>query len=205
MKIKSSAVFQALQLSMLTQGTGYSRPYFYTPNPVEIDSSALEVMTDLRYVPAATSEVQVSVTAATQKMIARGVRLLLVIDDADNVIGLITARDLDGDRIKEAVDSKGLPLEKLKVGDIMTSEIEVLPLEAVLHARVGDIVETLKHSGRQHALVVDEEPFTQKPMVRGVFSASQIARQLSIISSAQQDLTQTFSQIDQAISQHLAA
>lgn len=204
MKMKSSAVFQALTLTMLKPGTGFSRPYFYTPNPVEIDSSALEVMTDLRYVPAATSQQEVSVAAATQKMIARGVRLLLVVDGADNVIGLITARDLEGDRIREAVSIKGSPLEELKVRDIMTSEIEVLPLEAVLHARVGDIVETLKHSGRQHALVVDEEPFTQRPMIRGVFSASQIARQLSIISSVQQDLTQTFAQIDQAISQHMA-
>lgn len=205
MKIKSKAVFQALQLSMLAPGTGYSKPYFYTPNPVDVDSSALEVMTDLRYVPAATSGMQVNVTTATQKMVARGVRLLLIVDGSDNVIGLITARDLEGDRIRDAMDSKGLSMDQLKVGDIMTSEVEVLPLEAVLHARVGDIVETLKHSGRQHALVVDEEPFTQKPMIRGVFSASQIARQLSIIPSAQQDLTQTFAQIDQAINQHLTA
>lgn len=203
MKIRSEAIFEPLALSMLTPGTGFSRPYFYTPNPVEIDSSALEVMTDLRYVPAATSQAHVSVATATQKMIARGVRLLLVVDSADDVIGLITARDLDGDRIKEATASTGLSVDELKVGDIMTSEIEVLPLEAVLYARVGDIVETLKYSGRQHALVVDEEPFTAKPMIRGVFSASQIARQLSIVSE-QQDLTQTFTQIDQAIRQRQA-
>ena len=204
MKIKSDAVFNPLLLSLLEPGTGFSRPYFYSPNPVQISSSAVEVMTDLRFVPAATTQVEVSVAMASQKMIARGVRLLLVVDSADDVIGLITARDLDGSRIQEASKSTGLSPDALKVGQIMTSDIEVMPLEAVLHARVGDVVETLKHSGRQHALVVDTEPFTDKPMIRGVFSASQIGRQLGII-SGQNDLAQTFAQIDQAIREHQAA
>lgn len=203
MKINSNAVFEPLQLTLLQPGTGFSRPYFYSPNPVQITSSAMEVMTDLRFVPAATTQVEVSVLAATQKMIARGVRLLLVVDAEDDLVGLITARDLDGRRIKSATDSTGLSLEDLKVGDIMTREIEVMPLQAVLHARVGHIVETLKHSGRQHALVVDQEPFTDKSMIRGIFSASQIGRQLGIIAGPN-DLEQTFAQIDQTIGQRQA-
>lgn len=203
MTINSNAVFEPLQLSLLQPGTGFSRPYFYSPNPVQITSSAIEVLTDLRFVPAATTLADVSVTTATQKMIARGVRLLLVTDAADDVVGLITARDLEGPRIKAATDATGRRAEELKVGDVMTSDIEVLPLEAVLHAHVGDIIETLKHSGRQHALVVDQEPFTDKPMVRGVFSASQIGRQLGIISE-QNDLEQTFAQIEKAIGQRPA-
>lgn len=203
MKINSNAVFEPLQLTLLQPGTGFSRPYFYSPNPVQITSSAMEVMTDLRFVPAATTQVEISVLAATQKMIARGVRLLLVVDAEDDLVGLITARDLDGRRIKAATDSTGLSLEDLKVGDIMTREIEVMPLQAVLHARVGNIVETLKHSGRQHALVVDQEPFTDKSMIRGIFSASQIGRQLGIIAGPN-DLEQTFAQIDQTIGQRQA-
>lgn len=204
MTINSNAVFEPLQLSLLQPGTGFSRPYFYSPNPVQITSSAIEVLTDLRFVPAATTQADVSVTTATQKMIARGVRLLLVTDAADDVIGLVTARDLEGPRIKAATAATGRRAEELKVGDVMTSDIEVLPLEAVLHAHVGDIIETLKHSGRQHALVVDQEPFTDKPMVRGVFSASQIGRQLGII-SGQNDLEQTFAQIEKAIGQRPAS
>lgn len=200
----SNTVFQPLTLSLLAPGTGFSKPYFYTPNPVEVDASAMEVMTDLRFVPAATSPSDMTVAAARQKMIARGVRLLLVVDANGDVMGLITARDLDGSRVQEAIRASGQSVNELKVGDVMTQEVEVLQLEAVLYARVGDIVATLKHSGRQHALVADEDPFTQKTMVRGVFSASQIARQLGII-SGQNDLSETFSQIDQAIQQRLSA
>jgi CBS domain-containing protein len=204
MNTKTNATFQPLALSTLKKGTGFSTPYFYSPNPVGISSSALEVMTDLRFVPAATTQTDITVSAASQKMIARGVRLLLVVDRDNDVIGLITARDLDGSRMEDASQSHGLSFEELKVGHVMTSDIEVLPLQAVLHARVGDIVETLKDSGRQHALVLDEEPFTNKPMIRGVFSASQIARQLGII-SGQNDLAQTFSQIEQTITSRQAS
>ena len=198
MQSLSDTVFEPQTLSMLKPGTGFLRPYFYSPSPVEITSYALEVMTDLQFVPAATTQAEVSVASASQKMIARGVRQLLVVDSAGDVIGLITARDLAGQRIEEALQSTGRRLEDLKVGDVMTREVEVMSLESVLHARVGDIIATLKHSGRQHALVLDEAPFTGKSMIRGIFSASQIARQLGIISE-QHDLTQTFAQIDQTI------
>lgn len=199
----SNAVFQPLMLSLLAPGTGFSKPYFYTPNPVAVEASAMEVMTDLRFVPAATSHRDMTVAAARQKMIARGVRLLLVVDVSGDVIGLITARDLEGSRVQDALLVSGLSVNELKVGDVMTSDVEVLQLEAVLHARVGDIVATLKHSGRQHALVADEDPFTQKTMVRGVFSASQIARQLGIV-AGQNDLSETFAHLDQAIQQRVA-
>jgi CBS domain-containing protein len=195
--------FKPLPLSMLKAGTGFSKPYFYSPNPVVITSSAIEVMTDLRFVPAETTQTAVGVAAASQKMIARGVRLLLVVDSADDVVGLITARDLEGQRIQQAMDATGLRYAELKVSDIMTQDIEVMPLEMMVHARVGDIVETLRHSGRQHALIVDEEPFTGKTMIRGIFSASQIGRQLGII-SGQHDLSHTFTQIDEAISDRKA-
>ena len=199
----SNSVFKPLLLTQLAPGTGFSRPYFYTPNPVEINASAMEVMTDLRFVPAATSHNDMTVAAARQKMIARGVRLLLVVDANKDVVGLITARDLDGARVLAAVRKSGLSVNELKVADVTTSEVEVLRLEAVLHARVGDILATLKHSGRQHALVADEDPFTQKTMIRGVFSASQIARQLGIVTD-QNDLSETFAHIDQAIQQRVS-
>lgn len=93
--IRSKPVFEPLSLSMLAPGTGFSRPYFHSPSPVQITSSAIEVMTDLRFVPAATTRADVTVSMASQKMIARAVRLLLVVDAGGDVIGLITARDLD--------------------------------------------------------------------------------------------------------------
>ncbi len=175
---EQDTAFRALKLTALAAGTGFERPYFHTFNPVRSQSYALEVMTDLRFVPAGTIRSDIDVEAATQKMIARGVRLLLVIDREESVVGLVTSRDLLGERPERAVQQSGRTYHELTVAEIMTpaDEVEVLPLEEVLFARVGDIVETLKHSGRQHALVAESEPVTGRPMIRGIFSASQIAR-----------------------------
>lgn len=192
--------FSPLPLSNLMPQTGYCRPYFHAPNLVKVTSSALEVMTDLRYVPAAVIQDGVDVETATQKMIARGVRALLVVDGADDVVGIITARDLIGDRLLRVHHQTGKTVSDIKVADIMTGrdQIEVLPLDSVLHAHVGDIVETLKYSGRQHALVVEVDPYTEKASIRGLFSSSQIARQLGI-GLQTHELSHTFEQIDHAI------
>ncbi len=192
--------YTPLALFTLKPSTGYARPYYHTPSPAKVSASAMEVMTDLHYVQAGTIQANVDLESASHKMIARGVRALLVINDEENVIGIITARDLMGERPAEAIRSLGIGYGDLRVRDIMTGEddIEVLSLNDVLHAHVGDIVETLKHSGRQHALVIEDDPITEKPMIRGIFSASQIARQLGIPLQTS-ELSQTFAEIDHAI------
>ena len=74
----------------------------------------------------------------------------------------------------------------------------MLSLDEVLLARVGDVVETLKSSGRQHALVVEHNSASSRQMVRGIFSASQISRQLGIPADGV-ELLQTFAALDQAL------
>ncbi len=54
--------------------------------------------------------------------------------------------------------------------------LEVMTWFDVERSRVGDIIESLKRVGRQHALVVDGEPEAQT--IRGIFSSTQIARQV---------------------------
>ena len=75
--------------------------------------------------------------------------------------------------------------------------VELMDLTDVLRADVGQIVETLKESGRQHALVVDAD-INGRQMVRGVFSASQIARQLGIPLHTT-EVARTFAEIEAAV------
>ena len=191
--------FAPLALSTLRSHTGYTKPHFFSPNPVKVSSPALEVMTDLRFVPASTVHPEVDVMSATQIMIAHGVRLLLVVDAMDDVIGLITSRDLL-DETYDVMGSSTVNFGKIKVSHVMTvaDHIGVIPLEAVLHAHVGDIIETLKQSARQHAVVVEEETSTGKAAIRGIFSAAQIARQLGIVLQ-KHNLFHTFAEIDRAV------
>lgn len=197
----SNRNFRPLTLTRLQPGTGFSGSLYETNDLVSVSAYALEVMTDLHFVPASTTSADEAIDDALQHMIARGVRMLLVADDAGALTGLVTARDIDGLRPGTVMAAHNIPRERVSVGSIMTpaEQVEVMPLDEVLHATVGDIVVTLKDSGRQHALVVEEDAASGRPMIRGIFSAAQIARQLGI-GTGTCELSQTFCDLEKAIS-----
>jgi len=71
---------------------------------------------------------------------------------------------------------------------------DILALAEVERARVGHVLETLRLAGRQHLLVTDAQS-----MVRGIFSVSQIARQLGVTLPAGSEVARTFSEIEAAL------
>src|SRR3569623_1952822 len=136
------------------------RAGYATPAPqirrVSVDSPAVEVMTDLQRVVPITVTAEVSIELANQRMMASGARLLLVIDDNKWSLGLITASDILGEKPLQNLRRRGGTFGDILVQDIMTPQehLDVLRYADVLHARVGDLIETLKHIGRQHALLL---------------------------------------------------
>ena len=163
---------------------------------VRNDSPALEVMTDLRRIPAATIDPEAPVDAANRFMIRRAVRLLLVSDDERKVLGLITANDILGEKPVQFARERGTKRQEIRVRDVMTprEQLEVLHYEDLIHAEVGHIVATLQRAGRQHALVADMAGDGKTRAVRGIFSTSQIARQLGVAINTT-EVAQTFAEI----------
>jgi len=188
--------FDPLPIRELGAGAGFRRPTQAEASRVTRDSPALDVMTDLARVSPATIRPQAPLAGANQFMITRGVRLLLVVDERDVILGLITATDLLGERPMQAATERGLRRDELSVADVMTpaAQIEVIVLADVEASRVGHVLETLRRLGRQHALVVD-----RGNTVRGIFSISQIARQLGLALPAGGSVARTFSEIEAAL------
>ena len=91
--------FIALLIRELGPGAGFWRPRQALASRVTSGSPALEVMTDLRRASPATIRPQAPIDAANQFMIARGVRLLLVADDRETVLGVITATEILGEKV----------------------------------------------------------------------------------------------------------
>ena len=174
---------------------------FQLPAPpgerVRLDSPALKVMTDLCKVPAATIDADAPLDAANRFMIRRGVRLLLVADDRRQVLGLITSTDILGERPVTFAVERGVKRQNILVHDIMTprERLEVLWYAELPGAEVGHVVATLKAAGRQHALVAESGPDGAGQTVRGIFSLSQIARQLGI-TIASTEVARTFAEIE---------
>lgn len=115
-------------------------------------------------------------------MIKRGIRILLVCDADDNIIGLLTSRDIAGDKPHRILAKAGGVREDLRVSDVMTlrPKLELLSMEDLQRAWVGDLIATLRQVDRQHALVLDRDPETGKPAVRGIFSLPQISLRLGL-------------------------
>jgi CBS domain-containing protein len=194
------ALYKPLPMTRMQAGVAVQPPGAYAPKPVRADSPAIEAMTDFRHVAAATIRATATVARANELMIARGVRLLLVVD-ADRVVeGLITARDTMGEKPINLMRERGVVHGELTVADLMIprADIDVIDIGVVLRAEVGHVIATLKEAGRQHALVVDRDQVTREEIVRGVYSATQIGRQLGVPLLAF-ELARTFAEIEAAL------
>ena len=202
--------YPALPIRELGDGAGYRRPIQSQAVRVDLESPALEAMTDLTRASPATIRPQAPIGGANQFMITRGVRLLLVVDDRETVLGLLSATDILGERGMQASIERHTRRDDLSVADLMTpaGDVEVLALADVQGARVGHVLETLRRAGRQHALVVDDDVIPargplgrplRRAMVRGIFSLSQIARQLGVAVQTSGEVARTFAEIEAAL------
>ena len=186
--------YAPLTHSPLARGARVAQPP--SPGRVTLDDPAFSVMTDLREVLAATVAPEESIDDANARMIRRGVRLLFVLDPQGAVTGVITATDLLGEKPVRFMRERGVTHAEIQVADIMTpaSMIEALALVDVSQMRVGHIVATLNAVRRQH-LMVSEDGGRR---IRGLFSASQVARQLGVQLQTF-EVAQTFADIGAAL------
>jgi CBS-domain-containing membrane protein len=189
--------YAPLPFQLLRAGSSYAQPTQSVPERVSLEDPALQVMTDLKEVTAVIVLSGDPLDEAHRRMIQRGVRLLLVIDQNRQVVGVITAADILGEKPMQVIAQRGIRREELLVRDVMTAQalLEVLDLETVRSSRVGHIVATLRHSGRQHAMVVERDPHGRQT-VCGLFSATQIARQLGVALATTGEIARTFSEIE---------
>jgi CBS domain-containing protein len=186
--------YAPLTLAPLASGAQIAHPN--APGRVTLDDPAFSVMTDLREVSAATTAPEEPIDSAHAVMIRRGVRLLFVLDGPSGVVGILTATDLLGVKPMQFMQSRGVTHADVQVRDIMTpaARLDAVALLDVAQMRVGHVVATLKAVRRQH-LTVAEDAGTR---VRGLFSASQVARQLGMELQTF-EVAQTFADIEAAL------
>jgi len=191
-------VYRSLSPRPLKSGAACQKPNSYIP--VRLSTPAIEVMTDFQVVSPVTIGPDESLGQATNAMISRGVRLLFVVGADDEIIGLITARDTTGERPIKLIRDRGGKHSDLRVEDVMTrhENIEALTIADVLNAEVGHILQTLKHIGRQHAIVVEADPNSGAELVRGIFSATNIGRRLGVPIQTF-EVARTFAEIEAAL------
>lgn len=151
------------------------------PDHVVFESSALEVMTDLRSTHIAVIAPDMTIEWANEYMMLRGVRLLFVMSQHRLLEGIITATDILGEKPLRFIQERCVKHCDILVSDIMTpvNKLEAIPIEEVKHAKVGNVVASLRESGRLHTLVTENRT-GDLPIICGIFSLTQIEKQLGV-------------------------
>jgi CBS domain containing-hemolysin-like protein len=170
--------FEPLQFHSMPIGVGYARPEQQYPDGLDLTGPALSAMTDLRRITALTVERTNTLAATRERMQKLGVRMLLVTGATGAVMGIVTATDLDSDRPGKIAAKTGERPEELLVQDIMTlrGRIEVLTLQDVGRASIGQVLASLLEAGRRHALVHDGA----NNEICGIFSLTRLCGQVGL-------------------------
>ncbi|MPV85617.1 CBS domain-containing protein [Ostreibacterium oceani] len=138
-----------------------------------LSSSALDIFTDFtRYRPIMI-ESNASLDEAQTLMEKSHTTLRLVVNEQEELVGLISRADLSGTLVMQQVN-RGLKRDEIRVSDLMESRknCKAISYEELAQASVSDVIDALSAEGKHHCLVIDKP----NGLIRGVISASEIAK-----------------------------
>lgn len=149
------------------------------PELVHLDDPALDAMIDFKQIKAITVKTTAPLRHARLEMQACNVHMLLVLNNDDQVAGVITSEDILGNKPIQLSQGMSIARYDIEVRMVMQPCVDVLALSyhEVTQSEIGHIVQTMKDQ-RQHYALVTESLENQPPVVRGLFSLSNIGRQL---------------------------
>ncbi|MHC4221083.1 MAG: CBS domain-containing protein [Planctomycetota bacterium] len=173
--------YQSLPNNLLSSGVLIADHRSGKSMKVTLEDAAFSVITDFSHIKPFSTTSGANIDEINSKMIACGVRLLFVAEHDEVLLGLVTYNDIFGEKPLQYIKEQGGRREEILARDIMTpvGQLEAVQLTDILTARVGDIVETIKTTGRQHLLVCEDQP-DDTHAIKGLFSSTQIEKRLGI-------------------------
>lgn len=163
----------------LQPNSGYARP----PEPplvIHLDDPALDIMINFEKTNANTTEAKTPIDEALKKMRASDVHVLLVIDNKEKIIGIISSEAILGQEPMRLMQTMAMPREKITVKMLMIPQGKITTFDAyeLRHAKVGHIIYTLQELKQHYALIVNVAPKTKKHTICGLFSSHYMSNQL---------------------------
>lgn len=161
-----------------------TKPLALEPPQVASDPATL-AMTDFQEYDVVTVHKSRPIDGALQDMMYRGVRALFVTDDSNNVTGLVSSYDIQGEKPLRFLQSAARAHDIQGRNDILTahimtplSDLRVLSIEEINNATLGDLVNSFEEFCLTHIVVVDKPRDTWR--IRGIVSAARLQRILGI-------------------------
>lgn len=151
------------------------------PELVHLDDPALSVMTDFTITPPHIILPTDNMDHAISEMEVSGVHLLLVINEEGHFQGIISSEDVWGEKPIKLIQERRVPRDQVLVRAIMVpySQITAVDYAVVKSMKVGHMVKTLSDHKQHYALAVTPNAaHPELQLIRGIFTASQISKQL---------------------------
>jgi CBS domain-containing protein len=148
---------------------------------ITLDSPAITIFTDFKSRPVETIHPETSLPNGMIEMKASKVKSLIVVNDEGEILGLVSLKDIQGLKTGRMAQYHSLSPAELTIAHVMTPahKLETIEFKFLANARVGHIAKIIHEHDLQHLLVVDHDEIGA-PKVRGIFSATRLARQLGI-------------------------
>lgn len=153
------------------------------PELVHMDDSALSVMTDFTLTPPHTIRPDDTMDRAIHEMEVSGAHLLLVINEEGHFQGILSSQDVWGEKPIKLIQESRMHRDHVLVKMIMVPYSNIVGIDFTLIesvACVGHIVKTLSEHKQHYALAIEPSHDTQVQIIRGIFTASQVSKQLHI-------------------------
>ncbi|PSJ46650.1 histidine kinase [Zobellella endophytica] len=140
-----------------------------------LDSPALSLLSDFKHSQPTMIDADTRAADALEMMQHDHTRLKLVVDDRDELLGLIQLEQLSHQAIIRQV-AKGDARHDILVTDLMLprDKIKSFSYQQLEHSTIADVIHTLQSSGEQYCLVIDRESH----QIRSVISVQDIAQRL---------------------------
>ncbi|WP_157966620.1 CBS domain-containing protein [Fastidiosibacter lacustris] len=168
-------------LETITHTVQKSIPYYHpeSMDVISLETRALDVFSDFHIVKPYTIHVKALIDDALQKMQKVEVHSLLVVNNDDQIIGLINAKRLHGVYRTQVAQREGVHFKEMTSGMLMTkiNALPVLEYDVLKDARVGHLAR-LMHDQQIDHLLIQEYDKHGNAVIRGIISASFIAKRL---------------------------
>lgn len=150
------------------------------PELVHMEDPAVSVLIDFNKTPPHTILPTETLDHAINEMEINGVHLLLVINNDGFFEGVVSSEDTWGEKPIKLIQERRIHRDQVTVKMIMTplSDIAALDFAVIKSAKVGNIVKTLSSHKQHYALTVSPSATKPTQIIRGIFTTSQISKQL---------------------------
>jgi CBS-domain-containing membrane protein len=148
---------------------------------VDADAPAERAMTDFRSAPLITTDCDESIEEALQQMKRSGARLAFVVGADRELLGAVSAQDIQGEKPVRYLLSAGSAQAECAWRDVQVQHImdpvanwRVLEHAHVQQMSVAQVAALLAESGLRYLVIVEDAATAGTQQIRGLFSAARV-------------------------------